>query len=76
MINQERDHKGKGKALPFSTFNGHFFLLFEQGILRFHFTLGLTKVAGFWREVLELTLSDATLYCIPQDKSQSQNHWI
>lgn len=52
-----------------------FFLLFEQETLHFHVALGPTNVAGFGREVLEVAQLDANLYCLPQDKSHSQNHW-
>ena len=41
MRSQERDCGGKEKALHFSASNDtFFFLLFEQGTLRFYFALG------------------------------------
>lgn len=42
-----REKLQKEKALYFSTFNDPFFLLFEQRVLQFHFSLGITNyVAG------------------------------
>lgn len=43
----ERERVQKEKGLYFSTFNGPFFLLFEQRVLQFHFSLGISNyVAG------------------------------
>ena len=45
MRSRERDNGRKGKALYVSTFNGIFFLLFEQGAPHFHFALGAQIVS-------------------------------
>lgn len=37
---KERDHRGKDKLVPFSTFNGTLFLLFEQRAPHFSFAWG------------------------------------